>query len=87
MTNEEAIRVFDELKITIKNQPSYVYEALDFAYKKLKKAYDFEHVIIEHPVYGYCDGWIDRKRMLLFRNPITCEIAKSLGYKWSTDNE
>ena len=36
MKSEEAIRVFDVLKTTIKNQPSYVYEALDVAYEALK---------------------------------------------------
>lgn len=37
MTNKEAIRVFDTLKTTIKNQPLYVYEALDLAYAALMK--------------------------------------------------
>lgn len=44
MTNEEAIKVFDELKKSVKNQPSYIYEALDVAYEALKDK-------------GYKDGW------------------------------
>lgn len=37
MTNEEAIKVFDTLRNTIRNQPVYVYEALDKAYEALTK--------------------------------------------------
>lgn len=38
MTNEEAIGVFDLLKKTVRNQPDFVYEALDVAYEALKNA-------------------------------------------------
>lgn len=38
MTNEEAIVVFDLLKKTVRNQPDFVYEALDVAYEALKSA-------------------------------------------------
>lgn len=86
MTNEQAIAVFDMLKATVKNQPSYVYEALDVAYEALKKADYFKHVTVQQPKYGDCDGWIDRQRMLLFLDPISCKFAEAIGITWKEDD-
>ena len=86
MTNEEAIFIINNRLNTYYCTDEDI-EALNKAVKALMKEYSFEHVIIKHPKYGDCDGWIDRRRMLLFVDPITCEFAISCGVSWEADNE
>lgn len=90
MTNEEAINnIVAYAFYTDEDIPEEVAKALDMAIEALKKAYSFEHVAVKHPVFDdkEFDGWIDRKRCLLFVDPITFEGARALGWEWRLDNE
>lgn len=89
MTNKEAIKILQNIWCYQKSEiydDKEIREAIDKSIEALMKAYSLEHVIIKHPKYGNCDGWIDRQRMFLFTDPITCEFAIKCGITWEADN-
>ena len=47
-----------------------------------KERSQLEHVIISNPKHGEFDGWMDQERMLLYGNPVTCELAIRFGWSW-----
>lgn len=49
--------------------------------------FPFVHVIINHPRYGECDGWLDKSRQLLFFDAITIEAAEKFGWTWKEDGK
>lgn len=50
--------------------------------------FPFVHVIIKHPRFGECDGWLDKQRNLLFFDFITTEAASKWNWSWEeADND
>lgn len=90
MSIEDAIEIIESFRLIFDSpeveNKEVLLAAIDKAIEALKKAYSFEHVIINHPEYGLCDGWIDRQRMLLFLDSITFEIACAVGISWEVDD-
>lgn len=94
MSNEEAIHILQciehvgisltKLSENVSDHSTMTSDAINMAIEALEKAYRFEHVIIHHPKYGDCDGWLDRERMLLLCDAVTCEFAHQHGWTWET---
>ena len=73
----------DQLLRALKESKSFY----DEGYADAKKEFSFVHIIIKHPLLGDCDGWLDRERMLIFLDPITCECCIQNGISWEVDHD